>query len=152
MAESGCLRDMQVNNLDVTGTLSTKVPVYSITGATYTVKAGQSGALFALNKADGITITLPAPASGLCFDFVVATAPTTAATVVTNGSANIIHGQIVTSADGTATTTAASSDTVTFAANTAIIGDRISLVSDGTSYFVTGFCAAAAGVTTSQAS
>ena len=88
MAESGCLRDVAVQNLDVGGkadlssaTLTYKVAVESITTATYTVAAIQSGSLFVLNKADGIVVTLPAPASGLSFNFVVGIAPTATATI-----------------------------------------------------------------------
>ena len=146
MAESGCLRDVAVQNLEVVGkadlsgvSLTYKVPVVDITTATYTVGAEQSGTIFTLNKDDGITVTLPVPAAGLKFEFVVATAPTTSVTIVTNASANIIHGQITTSEDAAGCVAcAASSDTITLVANLAIVGDRVNVVSDGTSYFVGG--------------
>ena len=159
MSESGCQRDVACQNLEVSGrtqldTVSSKVPVVSITTATYPVSAGQTGTLFALNKADGITVTLPAPAAGLNFDFVVATAPTSnTTTIVTTSSANIIHGQITTSEDaGGSVACVAEADTITLVANTAIVGDRVQVVSDGTRYFVSGCVKLATAATTTQAS
>jgi len=53
-----------------------KVPVVSITDATYAVTEAQSGTIFTLNKADGIVVTLPAATAGLKYEFYVETALT----------------------------------------------------------------------------
>tara|TARA_R110002020_G_scaffold52371_1_gene147234 strand:- start:391 stop:957 length:567 start_codon:yes stop_codon:yes gene_type:complete len=53
-----------------------KVPVVSITAATYAVTTEQSGTIFTLNKADGIVVTLPAATAGLKYEFYVETALT----------------------------------------------------------------------------
>lgn len=68
------VKDMDVSgDLTVDGTLTNKVPVTSITTATYTVTAAQSGTHFSLNRAAGIAVTLPTCASGLVYHFSVGT-------------------------------------------------------------------------------
>ena len=47
-------------NISTTGTLNNLFPVTSITDATYTPTTAQSGTIFSLNRAAGITVTLPA--------------------------------------------------------------------------------------------
>ena len=50
--------------------------VQSITTATYTVTADQSGTIFTFNRAAGVVVTLPAASVGLNFEFYVETALT----------------------------------------------------------------------------
>ena len=50
--------------------------VESLTAATYTVSADQSGTIFTFNRAAGVVVTLPAAATGLNFEFYVETALT----------------------------------------------------------------------------
>lgn len=120
---------------------------------TNVITASENGKVFILNAAGGFVSTLPAPAAGLQFTFIVGTAPTTSYTVVTASSANIIHGQIASAEDAAGSVaTAASADTITFVANKAIKGDRVEVISDGTNWFVTGFCNVQDGITTTQAS
>ena len=45
----------------------------SITAATKTLTAADSGTVFGFNKADGIVVTLPTPAAGIQYQFVVET-------------------------------------------------------------------------------
>src|ERR1044072_2087470 len=54
-------------------------PPVSITTATATLTYATSGGTYILNKADGITVTLPAAANvpGVTYKFIVGTAPTT---------------------------------------------------------------------------
>ena len=119
--------------------------------AAKTVSAAETGTKFILNLAGGIAVTLPAPAEGLNYEFVVgALEPTSSHTISTYGSANIIEGQIA-SAAGAAVTTAADSDVITFVANEAIHGDYVKIFSDGTNWYVSGLCDVAAGITTIQA-
>ena len=67
--------------LDLTGMGASKgpnikVPVESITAATYSVTEAQSGTIFTLNRAAGIVVTLPAATPGLRYEFYVETALT----------------------------------------------------------------------------
>ncbi len=113
------------------------------TGAAYakTILAAQvispddSGATFFLSAAAGFSSTLPAPAMGLKYSFVVLTAPTSVGyTILTNASANIISGTHSVTATGGGSAIAAA-DTVTLVANSAVAGDRIDVISDGTNWY-----------------
>lgn len=121
--------------------------------AAKTLTVEDSGKLITLGTAGGFAVTLPAVADseGVNFKFVVKVSPTTAYTVVTASSENVIHGNVVSSGGG-ATTVAAASDTITFVASTAIIGDTVELFCDGTYWYCRGECDVDGGVTLSQAS
>jgi hypothetical protein len=115
--------------------------------AASTLTAADSGSTIFLNSATGFATTLPAPAPGLTFRFVVTTAPTSGNhTIVTNGSANIIEGNSFISPDAIGVP-AINEDSINFVANQAAIGDNCTLVSNGTSWFVNAFARVAAGVT-----
>ena len=58
------------------GLASATGSVESLTAATKSVTALENGTTFLLNKADGITVTLPSPVVGLKYKFVVQTAVT----------------------------------------------------------------------------
>ena len=60
-------------NITTTGTIAGLTPYESITAATKAVVATDTGKLFGLNRAGGITVTLPTPAAGLTFKFAVET-------------------------------------------------------------------------------
>jgi hypothetical protein len=123
-----------------------------VVAATNVILAAESGTTFFLNSATEFVSTLPAPARGLEFEFIVAAAPSGASyTVVTNGSANIIKGQAY-PASGAAGDTGTSDDTITFVDGQAVAGDRVVVKSDGTSWFAYAYCAAATGVTFTTAS
>lgn len=115
--------------------------------ATNVITAAESGKTFFLNAVAGFLSTLPAPAAGLRFRFIVQTAPTSNGyTIATTTSANIIKGMVVERAGGAGVASAVG-DLVTLVANQSIAGDWLEFWSDGTSYFVHGMVDVAAGVT-----
>jgi hypothetical protein len=121
-------------------------------GTTSITSAAESGKTFFLNATTEFVSTLPAPAAGLNYTFIVTAAPSGASyTVVTAGSANIIKGQAVNAA-GVAGDTGTADDTISFVDGQAVAGDEVRVISDGTSWFAKAFCAVAAGVTFTQAS
>jgi hypothetical protein len=115
---------------------------------TNVISASESGKTFFLDLVDGFASTLPAPAAGLRYTFIVKTAPTTAYTVATNSAAQILAGQVYCSA-GTDedSETGVTATTITFVANTAVIGDSCEVISDGTSWYAKAFCNATGGIT-----
>lgn len=116
----------------------------AVTGANV-ITAAESGKTFFLNSATGFASTLPAPAAGLRFTFIISTIPTSGNdTIVTNAGANVIEG----AADVLSTRVlAANEDSINFVASTCLIGDRIDVISDGTSWFASGYSGATGGVT-----
>lgn len=127
--------------------------VYEVVSATRTLTPEDSGKVLFLNSGTtaGFTTTLPAPALGLRYTFVLSREPTATAgyAIVTNGSANIIRGSVATAdTDGTPDAAkAAGADTVTFALTNSKNGDKIILESDGTSWFLSGFVSLVNGIT-----
>jgi hypothetical protein len=131
----------------VTGTVTT-----TTLAAASTLTAAQSGTTLVLSAATEFATTLPAPAAGLVYTFIVGAAPSGASyTIVTASSANIIKGQAY-PASGAAGDTGTADDTITFVDGQAVAGDMVTVFSDGTSWFAKAFCAVAAGVTFTQAS
>jgi hypothetical protein len=125
--------------------------VTTLTAAS-TLTTAQSNTIFFLSSATEFVTTLPAPAAGLNYTFIVGAAPSGASyTVVTASSANIIKGQAVNAA-GVAGDTGTADDTISFVDGQAVAGDQVTVISDGTSWFAKAFCAVAAGVTFTQAS
>jgi hypothetical protein len=111
------------------------------------ITAEESGKTFFLNLAGGFQSTLPAPAAGLKFTFIVKTAPTTAYTIVTNGAnQQVLKGLVLVAADGTGEVSAGGT-TATFVAGQAKPGDRIDMICDGTIWYMKGFAQVAAGIT-----
>lgn len=107
--------------------------------ATNVITAAESGKTFFLNSATEFVSTLPAPALGLKFRFIVSAAPSGASyTIVTNSSANIIKGHVLSAdlnaaSDGDIETSGG--DTITFVDAKAVAGDWCDLESDGTNWF-----------------
>jgi hypothetical protein len=122
--------------------------------ATNVITANENGTTFYLNSATEFVSTLPAPAVGLEFTFIVAAAPATASyTIVADGSGagnDIIKGQAHVTADA-AGDAGTADDTITFVDGQAVAGDMVKVWSDGTSWFAHAFCAVAAGVTFTDA-
>lgn len=141
------------------GDIIEAIPVARIPGespvetviTTNVITAAESGKTFFLDLAGGFVSTLPAPESGLRFTFIVKTAPTTAYTIVTSGSANIIKGN-ANSVAGDAGDSGTSDDTISFVAAQSVAGDKVELYSDGTSWFAYAITRVAAGVTFTTAS
>ena len=124
--------------------------------ATRTLKASESGMTLFLSSATEFVTTLPAPAPGMGFEFIVAAAPSGASyTVVTNGSANIIKGHILTSDVNSvfdADLETSGGDTISFVDSKAAAGDRVRLISDGTNWFAQGACSMFDAITITTAS
>lgn len=124
--------------------------------ATNVITADESGKTFFLSSATEFVSTLPAPAIGLKYSFVVTAAPSGANyTIVTNGSSNIIKGQVYTldvnsAADPDFETSGG--DTVSFVSAKAVAGDRVDVVCDGTNWFAYGFCSVFDAITITTAS
>lgn len=118
--------------------------------AAKTLTADDSHTTFFLGLAGGFTVTLPAPAAGLKFKFVVSVAPTTAYIITTNGGADIMIGginelEVDSTEDGPYDNNA---DTLNFVASVAVVGDYVEMESDGTSWYFHGQTNADGGVTT----
>jgi len=130
----------------------------SVTSQTLTttkaITADESGTRFILNTVTAFVTTLPAPVKGMEFYFYIgAIEPTTSHTVVTNGSANVIVGNIATTEDALGSVaTVTDADTISFIASKAVHGDYAHVWSDGTNWYLDGMCKAQDGMTTTQAS
>jgi hypothetical protein len=135
------------------GTPGTWTPIYSpsVSGAgesvttTNVITAAESGTTFYLNAAGGFTSTLPAPANGLKYTFIVSTAPTTAYIVTTTSGANLLYGTYL-DIVGELTYFSAQ-DTLNFVASTSVVGDRLEVESDGTNWYCKAFSGANGGIT-----
>lgn len=106
-----------------------------------TLTADDNGKIILLNSTTAFATTLPLPAIGLRFRFIVKAIPASGShTIVTNGSANIIKGGIGSSDLSSATDSATSTggDTIGFVTAKTIAGDWVEVVSDGTSWFLRG--------------
>jgi hypothetical protein len=126
-----------------------------VVAATNVIAAAESGSVFFLNHATEFVSTLPAPAAGLNFKFVVTGAPSGASyTIVTNSSANIIKGHVLSSEDaaGSGDSETSGGDTITFADGAAVAGDTVDVVCDGTNWFASCKCKVVAGITITTAS
>ena len=124
--------------------------------AAATLTTADAGKTIFLKLAAGFVTTLPLPAAGLSFEFIVGTAPSAGSyTIVTSGSANIIKGQVYSSdlnaaTDGDLET--AGGDTITLVTAKAVAGDRVELRCDGTNWFMYGFCSIFDAITITTAS
>jgi hypothetical protein len=123
-----------------------------VVAATNVITAAESGKTFFLNSATEFVSTLPVAAAGLRYTFIVSGAPSGASyTVVTDSSANVIIG-LQNSAAGDAGDTGTADDTISFVDGQAVAGDRVDVISDGTSWFAYARSKVAAGITFTQAS
>jgi hypothetical protein len=113
-----------------------------------TLEEGDTGSTIFLGHVDGIDITLPAPALGIHFTFIVSTAPTTAHTINTASGANLMSGTVLDIVGELVYATAR--DIMSFVASTSLIGDRCDIVSDGTNWYYKAFSGANGGITTGQ--
>lgn len=117
---------------------------YEDATAVNTLLYSECGKTLFLNAATEFATTLPAPIAGCQFTFIVAAAPVgTAYTIVTPASATIIDGTTVVNGGVIG---CVDEHTITFTASAAISGDWVKVVSDGTSWFVTGQAFAATGI------
>ena len=121
--------------------------------ATNAITAAESGSTFFLSSATEFVSTLPAPAIGLNFTFIVSAAPSGASyTVVTASSANIFKGVQVSAEHAGSGDSGTADDTITFVDGQAVAGDMVYVISDGTSWFAYATSKVKAGITFTQAS
>jgi hypothetical protein len=131
---------------NVTGTVTGTALVETVT-STNVITAAESGTTYFLSALAGFASTLPAPASGLSFSFIVISAPTSNGyTILTNASANIMSGTHNVSADGGGSAIALA-DTITLVANSAVAGDRVDVISNGSFWYVTAASTLKASIT-----
>ena len=114
-----------------------------------TLTRNNSGRTHFLDNSAGFTLTLPSPLKGVELEFIVKTAPTTSAYVITAGSA-IIRGGVYTNdvtnpSDSDFETSGVT--TINFVKNASLRGDSIKLVSDGTHWYAKAFTAVYDGIT-----
>jgi len=135
------------------GNITGAVATTELTAAS-TLTAAQSGTTFFLNSATEFATTLPLPAAGLMYTFIVKAAPSGASyTIVTSASANIIKGVQVTAEDaGGSGDSGTADDTITFVDGQAVAGDTVTVISDGTNWFAYAVTKLVAGLTFTQAS
>ena len=130
-------------------------PSSRILTAATTLTARDEGTYY-LNSATEFAVTLPAPAIGLSFRFIVSAAPSSASyTIVTGSSANIIKGQVLTSDVNSGTDAdleTSGGDTISFVDSKAVAGDSVELFCDGTNWFARAFCSAFDAITITTAS
>jgi len=112
------------------------------------IDAAESGKTFFLDAAAGFKSTLPAPAAGLRFTFIVKTTPTSNGyTIVTHGTAQkVLKGLAVIAADAVGDVSAGGT-TATFVHNEALPGDRVDVICDGTIWYMIGYAQKAAALT-----
>ena len=127
------------------------VPASSVetVAATNVIAATESGMTYFLSHATEFVSTLPAPAAGLRFTFIVVNPPETDSyTIVTNAAAQILGGHVL-AADGNAgdVESPAAGTTITFVDGASVAGDRVDVISDGTSWYAQCTCAVATGIT-----
>lgn len=139
------------------GGLKTAVPLGATetrTAAT-TLTAADNGKTIFLNSATEFATTLPQPAAGLAFTFIVSAAPSGASyTIVTASSSNIILGNVVTSQDagGTADSETSGGDTISLVDGKAVVGDKVEVYCNGTNWFAYGTCKVFDAITITTAS
>lgn len=140
--------------LEVQDIPATTLASVETVAATNVILPSESGKTFFLGHATEFVSTLPAPAAGLRFTFIVSLAPSGASyTIVTTGGTDLIHGVAVSAADagGSVDTTAGTpADTITFVDGQAGVGDRVELISDGTYWYASGVCSDEDAITFTQ--
>lgn len=116
-----------------------------VIAADRTLRQSDSGKTIFVNASEAREITLPAPLPGLRFRFVVNDAISTGnVTVVTSSSDNVIAGTVVVNGSPVNDTNA---DTITFVNTAESVGDWVELISDGTTWLVTGIANSAGAIT-----
>lgn len=126
---------------------------FEVVTATNVILAAESGKTFFLNSATEFVSTLPAPALGLTFRFIVSAAPSGASyTVICASSGTLIKGHVLTNDVNSATDAdfgTAGELTLTFVDGKAVAGDWADFVCDGTNWFVQAGCSVFDAITIS---
>jgi hypothetical protein len=114
-----------------------------IVTATNVITAAETGSVFFLNSATEFVSTLPAPAAGLKFTFIVQAPPSGASYTVVGASGTPIHGMVLSKDLNGATDSGSTAGTgvltLTFVDGKSQKGDRADFVSNGTDWFVVAY-------------
>lgn len=110
------------------------------------ITPAENGATYFLALVGGFASTLPAPAMGLQFHFIVQIAPTTSYTIIAPSSATILYGNSQ-SSQGGASGVGTGEATFAFVGNQSAIGDYADFISDGTNWYVRSGTNLDAGIT-----
>lgn len=154
-AELNILDGVTATAAEINMAADSSANVETVTAANV-ITAAESGTTYFLSSATEFASTLPAPAAGLRYTFVVAAAPSGASyTITTNGSSNIIKGAVYSSdlnaaSDGDIETSGC--DTISFVDSKAVAGDTVEVICDGTNWFARGFCSVFDAITFTTAS
>jgi hypothetical protein len=103
---SGAPGATETSLIDSNGYFYPKIPIQDITASTKTITTAETGTLFLLNRAAGIVFTMPAPAVGLYYDFIVNTSVTSNAykwSTATQGTDFFLGTLVGEDIDGTVT-------------------------------------------------
>ena len=119
--------------------------------AARTLTAEDSGKIFFINQASAYEITLPLMSTieaGWNAQFIISVVDTNAVTIANNTAEDTIVGGVAGADGGAATHAETAVDEVVFISG-AVLGDRVTIVSNGTNYFVSGYAADVAHITVS---
>lgn len=144
-AELNIMDGVLATTAEINRACDTSTRVVSAAAATLAVtELAHDGKVIVLNKADGVTATLPAATgSGARFTFIVGTTVTSNGYIIKVADATDLMDGVILAADDTATpvalvwVTAADSDTITLDGSTkgGLIGDRVELVDIATNQY-----------------
>jgi hypothetical protein len=119
--------------------------------AAKTLTNSDSGTTFIINQASAYEITLPLMSTidrGWNAEFIIGTANTNAVTIANNTAEDTIVGGVAGADGGAATHAETAVDEIVFISG-AVLGDRVTIVSNGVNYFVSGYAADVAHITVS---
>ena len=120
-----------------------------IVTATNLITLNESGKTFYLDSTTEFVSTLPLPRLGMNFTFIVKSAPSGADYTVVTASSNNIMDVFLLDVVGEAVF-ASSQDVVTFVGGTSLVGDKLTVESDGIRWYCTALSGADGGITTSS--
>ena len=119
----------------------------SVLASAATLTAADSGKVFLLVQTGANkTVTLPACEAGLNLKFVLKTASTNKWEIVQAGASQDFVGGVVCVADVAGDSAVPGDTLVSFVGGAAVAGDTISLVSDGTVWYINGSFGASGGI------
>ena len=110
-----------------------------------------SGTTFVINQASAYEITLPLMSTidrGWNAEFIIGTSAANAVTIANNTAEDTIVGGVAGADGGAATHAETAVDEIVFISG-AKLGDRVTIVSNGVNYFVSGYAADVAHITVS---
>jgi hypothetical protein len=119
--------------------------------AAKTLTNSDSGTTFIINQASAYEITLPLMSTidrGWNAEFIIGTVAANAVTIANNTAEDTIVGGVSGADGGAATHAETAVDEIVFISG-AVLGDRVTIVSNGVNYFVSGYAADVAHITVS---